>query len=213
MFIARRVIQDGGLTRRGVAEAVVAWYDFVDGDHILFVGPSTRRAVAKIRTGADLALTGLGGDTNGAAMRVSVVGCAVPGRYRGRGAGGRRERHPDAQHAGGLRQRCRCCCCDCARACAGVELRDVLLAGVEGADAGHALGHVWLGASVARRIEFAVSLARDQHGDDASRLKAIYDLIGTSLAASEAVPAAFALVALADGDPLRAAQTCLRTVG
>jgi len=213
MFLARAMIADGGVTMEGTAQAVVAWYDFVGGDVIPFVGPSTRRAVAKIRAGQSLEANGLGGDTNGAAMRVSVVGAMFPGDVEGAARAGALSARPTHNTGVG---------CASAAAVAGAvaraigsecDVRDVVLAGVEAAQIGEAIGHEWLGASVARRIEFAVGLARDGQGSDEDRLQAIFDLVGTSLAASESVPAAFAVFALADGDPLRAAQLAFSLSG
>ena len=213
IFLARAMMADGGVTMEGTARAVVAWYDFIGGDTIPFVGPSTRRAVAKIRAGQSLEATGLGGDTNGAAMRVSVVGAIYPGDLQGAARAGALSARPTHNTGVG---------CAAAAAVAGAvacalgeraEVRDVVMAGVEAAQIGETLGHEWLGASVARRIEFAVGLARDGHGSDEDRLQAIYDLVGTSLAASESIPAAFGVFALADGDPLRAAKLAFSLSG
>ena len=214
MFLAREMIADGKVTMEGAARAIVAWYDFVGGDTVAFVGPSTRRAVAKLRAGADLREAGVGGDTNGAAMRVSVVGLIHPGDVDAAAHDAVLTAIPSHNTTVG---------CASAAAVAGAvacalgsmneesgptmpELRDVIFAGMHAASIGAGLGKVWLGASVPRRIDFAVSLARDGLGTDAERLQVIFDLVGTSLAASESIPAAFAIVAMANGDPMRAAM-------
>jgi ADP-ribosylglycohydrolase len=222
LFLARQIIADGKVTLEGTAKAIVAWYDFVDGDHVPFVGPSTRRAVAKMKAGADLHATGIGGDTNGAAMRVSVVGLLHPGDVE-----------PAAHDAAltAIPSHNTSVACASAAAVAGAvacavgpvngaahgatqpELRDVIFAGMHAAHIGEGLGKLGLGANIARRIDFAVSLARDGVGNDSDRLQAIYDLVGTSLAASEAVPAAFGVVALAEGDPMRAAELAFELSG
>lgn len=213
MFLARQIIADGKVTLAGSAKAIVAWYDFIDGDKCIFVGPSTRRGVAKIRSGLDLNKTGLLGDTNGSAMRVSVVGLLHPGDVEAAA----REAVITAipTHNTGV-------ACAAAAAVAGavamalkpnVELREVLQASIDAANIGEPLGDLALGASVARRIDFAISLAKDEIGTDDDRVQAIFDLVGTSLAASEAVPAAMGLVALANGDPMRAAQLAFQLSG
>lgn len=205
IWLAREIIRAGGVTLEGVARAIVGWYDAIGGDACVFVGPSTRRAVGKIREGMDLRQTGLGGDTNGSAMRVSVVGLIYPGDVGGAARAAALSSLPTHNSS---------VACAAAAAIAGAvacalrpdaDLRDVIQASIEAARIGEAYGAPSLGASVARRIEFAVSLARDEMGNDDDRLQAIFDLIGTSLAASEAVPAAMGVVALADGDPYRAA--------
>ncbi len=205
IWLARQIIADGGVTLEGSARAILGWYDAIGGDSCVFVGPSTRRGVARIRAGVDLRQTGLGGDTNGSAMRASVVGLIHPGDVEGAARDAALTAIPTHNtHVA----------CAAAAAVAGavacalepdVGLRDILQASIEAARIGESLGELALGASVARRIDLAISLARDESGDDADRVQAIYDLIGTGLAASEAVPAAMGIVALADGDPVQAA--------
>ncbi len=213
VFIAREIIAEGCVTKAGVARAVVAWYDAIGGDTVAFVGPSTRRAVARIRAGGDLNATGLGGDTNGAAMRVSVIGLLHPNDVPAAARDAAASAIPTHNTRVG---------CASAAAVAGAvaralapdaDVRSVISAGVEAAEIGETFGSTWLGASVARRIELAVSLARDGHGSESNRLQAIFDLIGTSLAATEAVPAAFGVFALADGDPMRAARLAFELSG
>jgi ADP-ribosylglycohydrolase len=217
MWLARSIIAEGKVTLQGAANAILGWYDFIDGDHCIFVGPSTRRGVSKIRSGMDLLQTGLLGDTNGSAMRVSVVGLIHPGDVEGAARDAAISAIPTHNTNVG---------CAAAAAIAGAiacairatdsvapTLRDILNASIDAALIGETLGEKSLGASVARRIDFAVSLARDEIGSVDDRIQAIYDLIGTSLAASEAVPAAMGIVALADGDPLRAAQLAAQLSG
>ncbi len=213
MWLARSIIAEGRVTLQGAARAIVGWYDFIDGDHCIFVGPSTRRGVGKIRSGMDLRQTGLLGDTNGSAMRVSVVGLIHPGDVNGAARDAAISAMPTHNTSVG---------CAAAAAIAGAvafalqpdaDLRGILSASIEAAQIGEQLGEYALGASVARRIDFAVSLARDEIGSTDDRIQAIYDLIGTSLAASEAVPAAMGVVALAEGEPMRAAQLAAQLSG
>ena len=213
MWLARSIIAEGKVTLQGAANAILGWYDFIDGDHCIFVGPSTRRGVSKIRAGMDLRMTGLGGDTNGSAMRVSVVGLIHPGDVDAAARDAAISAIPTHNTSVG---------CAAAAAIAGAvafalkpdaDLRGILNASIDAALIGESLGEKSLGASVARRIDFAVSLARDEIGTVDDRIQAIYDLIGTSLAASEAVPAAMGIVALAEGEPLRATQLAAQLSG
>lgn len=64
-------------------------------------------------------------------------------------------------------------------------------------------GHWIAGADIASRIEWAWELVRGL--PEAEALDRICALIGTSVASQESVPAAFAVLAVADGDPWRAA--------
>ena len=77
--LAERIIRDGGVTVEGAAEALLSWYESVDGDTAPFVGPSTRKACRALKRGTDPRETGLTGDTNGGAMRICPVGLIHPG--------------------------------------------------------------------------------------------------------------------------------------
>ena len=202
--LAEAIIRDGRVTVEGTARAVVAWYDRIGGDQIPYVGPSTRRAVLALKRGADARTTGAHGDTNGAAMRIAPVGLIHPGDVASATADAAISCVPThntdvaisgaAAVAGAI-----------ARALApGAALDDILQAGQQAADLGRAHGNRWMGASVSRRIRMAVDIARAKH-PERERLQEIYDVIGTTLAIPESVPAAFGVLAMAEGDPKQAA--------
>jgi ADP-ribosylglycohydrolase len=85
---------------------------------------------------------------------------------------------------------------DAAAACRPSHFTDVAVQG-------RCLGRTWYGASVPRKIDLAVELVRD--ADPAgllTRIQDLYDLVGSTLAAADAVPSAFGILFLAQGDPL-----------
>ena len=203
--LAQAIIADGKVTLGGVARAVVAWYDSIDGDNSPYVGPSTRRAVAAIRRGEPLERTGLRGDTNGAAMRVSPVGLIHPGDVHGAARDAALSAIPThntgvaasgaAAVAGAVAQ----------ALVPGGTLLHIIGAGQLAAEEAMSWAEPWLGASVPRRIVWAAELA-SQDKPVRERLQDLYDLIGTGLSAAEAVPAAFGVLALAGGDLLQTAR-------
>jgi ADP-ribosylglycohydrolase len=70
---------DGTVTPLALADALLAWQQRMAARGSLdLLGPTTRRALAAIRAGADPAVTGTGGATNGAAMRIAPVRTATP---------------------------------------------------------------------------------------------------------------------------------------
>src|SRR5260221_164540 len=71
------------------------------------------------------------------------------------------------------------------------------------AELGAGKGHWVAGADVASRISWAVGLVDGL--PEAAAARAITQLVGTSLATQEAVPAAFAVLAATQGNPWRAA--------
>jgi ADP-ribosylglycohydrolase len=205
MALAQAIITEGKVTVEGSARAILAWYDQIDGDNSPYVGPSTRRAVAALKAGADPRLTGLRGDTNGGAMRISPIGLIHPG-------------NPAAT----VREAVLACtpthftdvavsgACAVAAAIAQAMAQDVTLEeiigmAVWGAEMGVQYGSPWLGASVARKINLAVQLATEGGISEQDRLQNIYDLIGSTLATADAVPCAFGILAMAEGDPVETA--------
>jgi ADP-ribosylglycohydrolase len=205
MALAQAIIAEGKVTVEGAAQAILNWYDQIDGDNSPYVGPSTRRAVAALKTGADPRLTGLRGDTNGGAMRISPVGLIHPGNP-----------------AAAVREAVLACtpthftdvavsgACAVAAAIAqamtpDTTLEEIIRMAVWGADMGLQYGTPWLGASVARKITYAVRLATETDLSEQERLQNIYDMIGSTLATADAVPCAFGVLAMAEGDPVETA--------
>ncbi len=194
----------GTIDPRELAQALVSWErDMAARGSLDLLGPSTKRAVAAVLAGVPPEETGVAGDTNGAAMRITPVGIAVP---------------PDlpalidhvvaasyVTHHTGL-------------ALAGAAaVAAAVSAGLDGAGIGEATafavdaagiaagrGHWVAGADVGARIEWATGLVSGRDRAEAAEL--IYTLVGTSLATQESVPAAFAVLAALPDDPW---QACL----
>jgi ADP-ribosylglycohydrolase len=80
LVIARLLISGrGNIQPRELAVALIAWErSMKERGRFELLGPSTRRALAEVSAGADPALTGRTGTTNGAAMRITPVGIANP---------------------------------------------------------------------------------------------------------------------------------------
>lgn len=203
--LAREMIEAGEVTVEVAAKALVRWYDAIDGDSTPYVGPSTRRAVQALKAGADPLTTGTRGDTDGGAMRISPVGLIHPGDPAGAVLDTAKACTPshftDVAISG-------------AAAVAGAiavalipesSLEDVLNAARECAVEGQKHGSPWLGASVPRRIDAAVRIAKDSI-PIFERIVNLYDLIGSTLATSEAVPSAFGILMLAEGDIMLCAK-------
>ncbi len=196
LLLAELLVETGGAVPPGVwADRLSAWEDGMRARGSLdLLGPSTRAAITAIREGADPAVAGRAGTTNGAAMRIAPLGIAHPVHDL--------ERFVDAvadaclpTHGTGV------------AIAAAAAIAAAVSSGIDGAGpaeatelavaaarSGELRGHWVAGASVAARIEWATTLAPEQ----------VTELVGTSLAAQESVPSAFARLALADGDGWRA---------
>jgi ADP-ribosylglycohydrolase len=87
----------------------------------------------------------------------------------------------------------------------GASVADATTLGIRAAELGQRRGEWVAGASIARRIEWAIGLV-DVHDHERS-VRDVVELVGTSLATQESVPAAFAVLALHPGDPWQACLT------
>jgi ADP-ribosylglycohydrolase len=87
----------------------------------------------------------------------------------------------------------------------GASIAEATTLGIRAADLGQRRGEWVAGASVARRIAWAIGLV---DADDHDRsVRDVVELVGTSLATQESVPAAFAVLALHPDDPWQACLT------
>ncbi|MFF2524405.1 ADP-ribosylglycohydrolase family protein [Streptomyces liangshanensis] len=167
------------------------------------LGPSTKAALDAVARGVPPEEAGRYGSTNGAAMRVTPVGIAFPAA-------------PEADFLDRVVESCQvthdtsvgiagaaAVAAAVSTGVAGRTLDEAVAAAVTAARAGAGRGHWIAGADIASRIEWARALVRGL--PDAAALDRIVDLVGTSVASQESVPAAFAVLTVAEGDPWRAA--------
>ncbi|MEI9413145.1 ADP-ribosylglycohydrolase family protein [Mesorhizobium salmacidum] len=167
------------------------------------LGPSTKRAIDAINSGVPADDAGRGGDTNGAAMRIAPVGIMVP---------------PEPLDAlvAKVAQTCRATHNTSIAISSAAAVAAAVSLGISGGDwraaCGHAvaaarlgaaLGHWVTGGDIAARILWAQDLVRGKGEKEA--IKLIVDLVGTGVASQESVPAAFAVLEVAQGDAWRAA--------
>jgi ADP-ribosylglycohydrolase len=199
----------GQVDPHALAQRLLAWeQQMVARGSADLLGPSTKRALAAVAAGEDPATTGTAGSTNGAAMRVAPVGIAVDC--------GDLDRLVDAvvdldrithdtgiAHAGAA-----AVATMVSRGVAGDDFLGALPQAVAAARLGSERGHWVAGPDVGRRIVWAVDLARStkQIRGEQAAVDAVSQLVGTSLATQESVPAAFAVAALAPDDPWRACR-------
>ncbi|MGF1664547.1 MAG: ADP-ribosylglycohydrolase family protein [Kineosporiaceae bacterium] len=202
VILGRLLVEGGGRIDPGtLAERLLAWEaGMVARGSADLLGPSTRRALEQVAAGAPPGTTGRWGDTDGAAMRIAPVGIACPPEPLDRlvdlvADAGRLTHDTTVANAGA---------CAVAAAVshgvAGASVPEALAAGTAAARAGASRGHYVPGAEVAERIAWALGLVRDA----ADPLDTVARLVGTGVATQEAVPAAFAVLALHPDDPWRA---------
>jgi ADP-ribosylglycohydrolase len=213
VIVARVLLDgDGDIDQRRLASELIAWEQrMIAKGSLDLLGPSTKRALQAFAAG-QLEGAGSSGDTNGAAMRIAPVGIATPIGATNFACTNLIERVIGASSlthdttvalsgalavAGAI-----------AAALEGAGTIAALHNGAELAEIGTTRGHYVAGANVARKIRWALELV--QNKPVARALVDIYELVGTSVATQEAVPAAFAIAALSPDDPW---QACLMAAG
>jgi ADP-ribosylglycohydrolase len=165
------------------------------------LGPSTRSAVAAVIAGVSVETTGRFGVTNGAAMRVTPVGICVSAERVDRLVDRVQEASSVTHNTGTAIAGASAIAAAVSAGIDGATVAEAISVGIRAAEIGAGRGFWVAGADVARRIEWATGLMDPR--DEGRSLSDIVDLVGTSLATQESVPAAFALIALFDSNPWR----------
>jgi ADP-ribosylglycohydrolase len=205
LAVAHALDAAGQTTAEEVARTLLLWADQAGDTLAVVIGPSTRKALDKIRSGESPRLTGQGGTTNGAAYRGVVPGLV---NYA------RRERILPQVVEVCLPTHGTTVAISGAAAVAyaiaealsvTVSLENILEAAKSGAKAGQEHGTWAWGTPLEKRIDLALRLVAENQKPEAA-LSAIADYVGTDMLVAESVASAFGVVALAGGDPMKAIQ-------
>jgi ADP-ribosylglycohydrolase len=201
LLLAGLLIEQGGrVDPAALAARLTAWEESMrERGSADLLGPSTRRALAALLAGADIDEAGRFGVTNGAAMRIAPVGVATPAAdldvLVDRVVEASRVTHNTGVALAGA-------AAVAAAVSAGVDGATVTEATALAAVAARRAagrGHWVAAADVAARIGWATGLVAGLSLDEAA--SAVYNLVGTSLATQESVPAVFAVLAASPDDP------------
>ncbi|EQB8917026.1 ADP-ribosylglycohydrolase family protein [Vibrio fluvialis] len=213
LALADAIIEcDGQVVPEVIARNVLTWAEGFDAFNKNIFGPSSKAAMRAIKEGIAISELENNGVTNGAAMRVSPMGCLLPTNCL----------DDFIEHV--------------ALASSPTHKSDVAIAGavvVAWAVSKAIEGHSWseikdqlpaiahatqtknittFSASMASRVELALIVASEHCGVE-ERMDKIYNLIGAGVSTIESVPAAIAMVELADTDPNRCAVLCANLGG
>lgn len=191
------------MTAELASQAILAWAD-AEGPRLeLYAGPSTRRALAALRDGADPRKSGQHGSTNGAAMRIAPVGIVNAGDFAATLADTVEACLPTHGTNLAISGAAAVSYAVCEAMTEQATLGSVLAAAQRGAEEGRQHG-AWVWAPLLEhRIALALRLVREAP-DGATARRALYQYIGVDIAVTESIPTAFGLVALTAGDPQRA---------
>jgi ADP-ribosylglycohydrolase len=205
LLLARHLLErEGAFDEQAWAKALLEWERSTRARGVNdLLGPSTKRAIEALLRGVPASETGRFGTTNGAAMRIVPVGIATA-------------LEPMSAFIDAVEETCRLTHNTSEAIGSASAVAAVVSAGVEGASFEEALplalaaareaemrGTPSASGSIAEHIASALRLAAGRTGKAAAAEVAIS--VGTSVAACQSVPMAFAVVRLASGDPWQAA--------
>lgn len=203
---------DGEIMPDVIGRHILAWAESFDAFNKNVLGPTSKIALNAIRDGKPVSALENNGVTNGAAMRVSPLGCMLPTSNL--------DAFIDAV----------------ALASSPTHKSDLAIAGavVIGWAVSRAVdGESWhnitnalpavarqaqekrvttFSASLSMRIELALKTVREAHGVE-SASEQLYHLVGAGTSTLESVACAIAMVDLADTDPNRCAILCANLGG
>lgn len=169
-------------------------------------GPTTRAAVDKIR-GIEVPppLFNIAVDnskaSNGSAMKISPVGLFADGDNEKAMKDAVTICRPTHNNSTSLSAACAVAAAVSEAMKDDATVDSIIAAGLSGAQYGEKQGTQLSTPSVYKRIILAVQIGRKNKGNMGKVMREISDIIGTGLAAAEAVPAAFGIFAAFDGDP------------
>ncbi|MCR4403341.1 MAG: ADP-ribosylglycohydrolase family protein [Firmicutes bacterium] len=209
--LARALLASGRITPRVAADAYLEWADRTNAFETSFLGPSSRSALERLRSGEDPTRTGEKGATVGAAMRVAPIGIVNAGDP----AAAANEAYLSSLPTHGVNIAIAGACAlaaGVACAVAGGSLDAVVEAVLAGAATGQRLGVQWAGATVPARMMLALDLVRRYKDEPEKAEEALYETVGVGMCPAELVATALGLVVLYDGRP-RAAIPAAASMG
>ena len=208
-FVADEIVKNNGIVdEEAVKRALIEWSrhpEFFDR----FAGPTTRLAIRRFEGEKIEESTGVKNKsrsaTNGSAMRISPLGLINAGNIE--------KAINDAVLVAGITHNntlalsgaCAVSAAVCKATDEGADIYDVIEAGIYGAKRGEKTGlergSKVAGPSVVKRLELAADIGLGK-GTVEEKVLQIYDVIGTGLHISSAVPSAFGFAAACGGDTM-----------
>lgn len=195
-----------------IARNVIRWVDSFDAFNKNILGPSSKVALREQKEGKPISSLENNGVTNGAAMRVSPLGCVLPSTplrtFVDQVWEASSPTHKsDIAVAGAV-----VIAWAVSKAVEGASWDEIKMALPAVATYAQEFRPSTFSASLAARIELALSVVSGSDGiEDAS--ERVYQLVGAGVSTIESVPAAIAMVDLAQGCPNQCAVLCANLGG
>jgi ADP-ribosylglycohydrolase len=211
LILAELFIETKHFDRSGAAQKLLKWANSLNAFKNSLLGPSSLKALKAIEAGTPVELTGLQGDTNGAAMRIAPAGIVHPGDYDAVIKDVEEICIP-THYTNIAISGASAVACAVSAGMAGKSMDEVIEAYMYGAEKGMTLGNIWYGASIIKRTEMALDIVRSGK-DEKETWQNLYDYVGAGVAMTEAAPTALALVVMYNGNPLKTAYAAANMGG
>jgi ADP-ribosylglycohydrolase len=203
LAVARAYTADGALSAKSVAAGLLGWAEEYADALPVVVGPSTRRALDRLRAGDDPRRSGRDGTTNGAAYRAIPVGLVCHDRPEQRLQQVVEACLPTHGTGVAISGAAAVAWAVAAALEAAPSVETILEAAKTGAELGGRQGNWAWGTRLEKRIDLAARLVAE-NSDPKRALEMLYGYVGVDVLVAESVAAAFGVVALAKGDPMLA---------
>ena len=196
----------GHVDSEDLARRLLAWAERVrERGSLDLLGPSTSAAVTALVADGPLDVFGRSAATNGAAMRITPVGLVAAADDLAALVdlvveASRVTHYTSVAIAGAA-----AVAAAVSAGVAGASVAEATALAISAAELGQQRGEWVAGAAIPRRIAWAVGLI-DANDHDRS-VADVVELVGTSIATQESVPAAFAILALHPDEPWQACLT------
>ncbi len=204
VMIAELLIDGRGqVNPHELAERFLAWQHRMQarGSEDL-LGPSTIRALTAVAGGTSPHESGRWGDTNGAAMRIAPVGIATPVHSVAALVDAVVDASFVTHNTGVAIAGASAVAAVVSAGISGYDWHDSIDLAFEAIADGSTRGHYVPAPDMLARVQWALDIANEN--DEHTALALIADLVGTSVATQESVPAAIAIAHLFRADPWRA---------
>lgn len=200
-----------GFDARQYARRLLEWEEDVRSRGLLdLLGPSTKKALLNIEAGMDLSTSGVGGTTNGAAMRIAPVGIMCASNDLDALVARVVEVSAPTHNTSVAISAASAVAAAVSAGVDGAAPADAIALAVRAAQIGESHGASGDGPRVPVQIAKAVEIGHSLRG--VALIDAINESIGTSLASNESVPAAFAVLC-AYGEDSWSACCCAASLG
>jgi ADP-ribosylglycohydrolase len=205
LAVAHAYGEDGSLTADSVARHLILWADQAGDALPVILGPSTRQALEKLRSGASPQETGEKGTTNGAAYRAIVVGLVNYNQTEKLLSQVVETCLPTHGTSVAISGAAAVGYAISAAMKSENRVEEIISAACCGATKGRNFGKWHWGTPLEKRIELACSLI-DKSLSAGQALEDLYSYVGVDMLVAESVATAIGLVKLANGNPMKAVR-------